>query len=38
MIIWGIDIGIHGALTMFDVSNSVLEIHDMPAGKNNDQK
>lgn len=38
MIIWGIDIGIHGALTMFDVSNGVLEIHDMPIVERNGKK
>jgi crossover junction endodeoxyribonuclease RuvC len=38
VIIWGIDIGIHGALTMFDVSNGVLEIHDMPIVERNGKK
>ena len=38
MIIWGIDIGIHGALTMFDVANGVLEIHDMPIVERNGKK
>jgi len=38
MIIWGIDVGLTGALTMFDVHAGVLEIHDMPIIERNSRK
>tara|TARA_R100000329_G_scaffold93506_1_gene77896 strand:- start:5437 stop:5934 length:498 start_codon:yes stop_codon:yes gene_type:complete len=38
MIIWGVDIGINGALTMFDVNGGLLEIHDMPIVETNKKK
>ena len=38
MVVWGIDVGINGALTMFDVENGVLDIHDMPIVERNGKK